>query len=345
MDEVLVVALRWTEVRDIIKDDDKAKRDKIINPVQLRWAASEGELVVSVGGIRSCYLSPWAESDLCNWLGIPVKYFRECPADLKKLQIDWLIKNRLSDETKWRVRLKNKMVRAFVSEHFQPFDNHKVVSLWERNGDPKLFDYELMLDDTFFFLRALTHDKSYSQKQLGGIQAGVFIRNSEVGRSALAMGASVYRLICKNGMVEVLEKKPPLYQRHIWIDENELTGRLDSAVFGALDLAQQTTKRLQKARKIRADLNSIVETLDRFKLNERVQQSIINQFISEADNSAFGVVNAMTAAARDLNPFERHQLEADAWRFLTSVANESSFTREAGRSSVSSRLRRSVIFS
>lgn len=313
------MALRWTEVRDLIKDDDRGKRDKLVSPVKLRWTVSQGELLVSVDGVKPHYLSPWAETDLCNWLGIPVKYFRECPAELKRMQVKFLIKNELSDKTKWRVRLRNEMVRAFVSEHYQPFDNHKVVALWEKKGDPKLFDYELMLDDTFFFLRALAQDETFSHKQLGGLQAGVFIRNSEVGRSALAMGASVYRLICKNGMVEVLEKNPSLYQRHIWIDEAELTKRLDEAVSGALELAQHTTRRLKKARRIPSDLNGLVETLDCLKLNERVQRSVIDLFMSEGDNSAFGMVNALTAAARELNPYDRHGLEASAWRLLTTL--------------------------
>lgn len=316
------MALRWTEVRDIIKDDDRGKRDKLVSPTKLHWTTSQGELLVSEEGAKPYSLSSWAETDLCTWLGMPVKYFRECPAELKRLQVEFLIKNRLSDKTMWRVRLRNKEVRAFVSEHYQPFDNHKVVSLWEKKGNPKLFDYELMLDDTFFFLRAMAQDEAYSLKQLGDLQSGVFIRNSEVGRSALAMGASVYRLICKNGMVEVLEKNPPLYQRHIWIDEAELTKRLDEAVSGALELAQHTTRRLKKARRIPADLNSLVDTLDRFKLNERVQQSAIDLFISEGDNSAFGMVNALTAAARDLNPYDRHGLEANAWRLLTTVTGE-----------------------
>jgi hypothetical protein len=315
------MALRWTEVRDIIKNDDKGKRDKLVAPANLLWSASEGTLLVSVDGDKPHHLSPWAETDLCNWLGMPVKYFRECPAELKRLQVEFLINNRLSDKTRWRIRLRNKEIRAFVSEHYQPFDNNKVISLWEKKGDPQLFDYELMLDDTFFFLRALAQDEAYSHKQLGGLQAGVFIRNSEVGRSALAMGASVYRLICKNGMVEVFEKNPPLYQRHIWIDEAELAKRLDEGVFGALELAQHTTRRLREARRIPADLENLVRTLDSLNLHERVQQSVIDLFVSERDNTAFGVVNALTAAARDLNPYERHQLEANAWRLLTSLTD------------------------
>lgn len=317
-----MMALRWAEVRDIINDDDRGKREMLVSASKLHWTTSLGELQVSEDGANSCYLSPWAETDLCNWLGIPVKYFRECPAELKKLQVEFLIKNRLTDKTSWRVRIRDKMVRAFVSEHYQPFDNSKVVALWEKKGDPKLFDYELMLDDTFFFLRALAQDETYSHKQLGGLQSGVFIRNSEVGRSALAMGASVYRLICKNGMVEVLEKNPPLYQRHIWIDEDELTRRLDEAVSGALRLAQQTTGRLKKARRIMADLDSLVGTLNGLKLTDRVQQSVIDLFVSEGDNSAFGLVNALTAAARELNPYDRHQLEANAWRLITTVTGE-----------------------
>lgn len=316
------MALHWTEVRDIIKQDDREKRDKLVTPANLLWTTSGSDLMVSVDESKPQSLSQWAENDLCNWLGIPVKYFRECPAELKRLQVEFLIKNRPSDKTRWRVRLRKKIVRAFVSEHYQPFDNNKVVSLWEKKGKPELFDYQLMLDDTFFFLRALALDDVYSHDQLGGLRTGVFIRNSEVGRSALAMGASVYRLICRNGMVEVFEKNPLLYQRHIWIDEAELAKRLDEAVFGALKLAQHTTRRLKKARRIPADLENLVQTLDSLKLNERMQQSVLDLFVSEGDNSAFGMVNALTAAARDLNPYERHGLEAAAWRLLATVTGE-----------------------
>ena len=110
-----------------------------------------------------------------------------------------------------------------------------------------------------------------------------------------------------------------LYQRHIWIDEIELVKRLDEAVSRALELAQHTTRRLRKARRIPADLESVISALDRFKLNERVLQSVIDLFLSEGDNSAFGMVNALTAAAQNLSPYDRHQLEADAWRLLTTV--------------------------
>lgn len=316
------MTLRWTEVRDIIKDDDRGKRDKLVSPTELHWTTTQGELLASADGAKGHYLSPWAEADLCNWLGVPVRYFRECPAELKRLQVEYLIRNRLSEKVRWRLRLRKGMVRAFASEHYQPFDNGKVVSLWEKKGDPELFDYELMLDDTFFFLRVLPWDEAFRQDRLGGLVTGIFIRNSEVGRSALAMGATIYRLICKNGLVEVLDAKPPLYQRHIWIDEAELSKKLDGSVAGALELAQRTTGRLKKARGVSVDLEAIVGTLYRFKLRERVQQAVIDSFVSEGDYSAFGMVNALTATARDLPPYERHQLEGNAWRFLATVTGE-----------------------
>lgn len=317
-----MMAIHWIEVKDIIRKDDIGKRDTMITPRDLQWSISDNNLLVSVGETKPRYLSPWAESDLCNWLGIPVKYFRECPAELKKMQVEFLIRQRLSDKIKWRVRLRKETVRAFVSEHYQPFDNHKVVSLWEKKGKPNLFDYELLLDDTFFFMRALSLDRAFSSKHLGGLKGGAFIRNSEVGRSALAMGASVYRLICKNGLVEVLEGNPPLYQRHIWVNEAELAKKFAGAVSEALKLSKYTTRRLRKARTVPADLNSLVETLETFNLNEQVRQAAVDSFIFEGDNSTFGMVNALTAAARDLPPYDRHQLEADAWRLLKTAAGE-----------------------
>ena len=313
------MTVKWNEIRELIVEDDRGKRDILINPGIIRWGVSGNTLMVEANGSEPLYLSQWAEAQLCRWLGIPVKYFRECPGELKRMQVEFLIKNRLVYEKKWRLRLRGKTIRAFLSEAYQPFDNGKVMSFWEETGMSRRLDYEMMLDDTFFFLRALVHKKTDVNDGLGGLIKGVYIRNSEVGRSALATGSSIYRILCKNGVIEYVGKNPHLYQKHIWIEEVELAEKLKLTLSGALDISDLTSKRMARAREIPASLDGLLERLEKLKLKEPVQQCVVDSFISEGDNSAFGIVNAFSATARDLPPYDRYQLEVKAGRILAEV--------------------------
>lgn len=313
------MTVKWDEIRELIREDDSRKRDILITPKIIRWQVSNNALMVEANGSEQLYVSQWAEAQLCRWLGIPFKYFRECPGELKRMQVDFLIKKRLGYKKKWRLRLRGGTIRAFLSESFQPFDNRKVMSIWEEAGMSRRFDYEMMLDDTFFFLRAMIPVKVGISDGLGGLAKGVYIRNSEVGRSALAAGASVYRKICKNGLVEYIDRKPPLYQKHIWIEEVELAEKLKLALSGAIDIADWTLRRMARAREIPATLNELLERLDKLKLKELVRQCVVDSFISEGDKSVFGIVNAFSATARDLPPYDRYQLEVKAGRILAEV--------------------------
>ena len=117
------MTVKWDEIRELIREDDSRKRDILITPKIIRWQVSNNALMVEANGSEQLYVSQWAEAQLCRWLGIPFKYFRECPGELKRMQVDFLIKKRLGYKKKWRLRLRGGTIRAFLSESFQPFDN------------------------------------------------------------------------------------------------------------------------------------------------------------------------------------------------------------------------------
>lgn len=314
------MVLKWEQVKKTIGKDDGGKSDLLVRPWNIKWNIINDSFCLEANGSGCLLLGPHAEGQLCNWLGIPVRYFRECDPELKKMQVEHLMRRRLRQDRQWRLRLKGRIVRGILSEHYQPFDNHKIISMWETASKPELFEYELMLDDSFFFLRAIMLEDRTDTSKLGGLIKGFFVRNSEVGTSALAAGASIYRLVCSNGLVESIYRKAPLHQRHVWIDEPAFTEKFRSAVSNSLEIAEWTVRQMADASRLSASLDDMVRSLDDLMLDEQLRRTVVDSFLAEDDYSILGVVNALTSAARSLGPQRRFDLEAAAGRVLASIA-------------------------
>lgn len=314
------MTVNWNQVKKQIKRDDAGKHDIVVDPRSIRWLIPDSRFLLETNGAGPFSLSEWAECQLCARLGIPVKYFRGCPGKLKKMQVEYLIKYRSEKGKRWRLRLKGNTVRGLVSESYQPFDNRTVASVWESIGQYERFSYESLLDNTSFFLRAIVPNGENGNDELGGLLTGFYIRNSEVGRSGISAGPIVYRLVCSNGMVVALNRKALMYKRHIWIDEADIAKMFNYAVSGAIDLSRKTTEAMADARKTSVSLDVLVQKLNELELEEQLRQQALDSFISDGNNNVFGMVNALTAAARELPPHERYDLERSAGRVLAEIA-------------------------
>ena len=310
----------WNQVKKQIEEDDKGKYDMIVDPRAIRWLIPDDDFLIEADGAGPFSLSPWAENQLCARLGIPVKYFRNCPGKLKKMQVEYLIKHGYEKGKRWRIRLKGNTVRGLVSGSYQPFDNNNVAAVWENIGQCNGFKYQPLLDDTSFFLRAIVPNGKDKDDKLGGLLTGFYIRNSEVGRSGISAGPIVYRLICSNGLVVSQERNALMYKRHIWLDKNAIAKMLNNAVGGAIEISRKTTQAMAEARKTPVSPDALVRKLDELELEEHLKQQALDSFAAEGDHNIFGMVNALAAAARELPPHERYELERSAGKILAEVA-------------------------
>jgi len=314
------MTLLWNQVKKQIKKDDRGKHDIVVDPRSIRWLIPDCKFLLEADGAGPFSLSEWAECQLCARLGIPVKYFRNCPGKLKKMQVEYLIKHRIEKGKRWRLRLKGNTVRGLVSGSYQPFDNSKVAAVWENIGQYDRFKYQSLLDDTSFFLRAIVPNGEDKNDKLGGLLTGFYVRNSEVGRSGISAGPIVYRLVCSNGLVVAQERKALLYKRHIWIDKAAIAEMLNYAVSGAIALSRKTTEAMAEARRTPINIDALVQKLDELELEEQLRQQALDSFISDGDHNVFGMVNALTSTARGLPPHERYELERSAGKILAGVA-------------------------
>ena len=157
------------------------------------------------------------------------------------------------------------------------------------------------------------------------------LANSEVGMGSLAAWSFIHRLVCSNGLVvtesdgpnvrrvhlgkrmEDLAKLPS--DRDVWLeygdvvrataDNNRLPGILHRLQLAAqspvLDAPEETIEKLAK----------------RFQLTKEEGERVLRQYVASQDLSIWGLVNAVTEAAKDADTIQRRvELQTIGGRLL-----------------------------
>lgn len=319
------VEMALCDVREILAEDDKGKWDTLVKAEDLRY--EEGRL--SVAGIQTWTggesLSPtaWAEGQICRRLGIPAPYFRRCPPELKDAQFNHWIGRPLpepegeKERGAWLLRCKDSSLRGVLSGRYRRFDNK---DLMERVFDALHEGFEVKgfsLTSESLHLRLI--DPKVSRKILPDdwLMAGVHLSNSEVGRRAVAIDALVYRLVCTNGLVRLVNGKSLLRRRHFARFEDDLP----RACRAAVEEAREAMNRF--AALTLQDVPDPEGTVKGFVARSGLPESVVPLALkaltyerTAMQHTMYGLVNALTNAAQSLPADERYEAETMAGRLL-----------------------------
>lgn len=181
------------ERRETVKDDVIVSQGAIqmLNP----------ELVAI--GDRHFGMNKYAQNQVANKLGIPVKYYDKAATipGLLEFNINTLLGQ--EPQEKRFVRTLDGNIRAFLSDRFLPLDNYEVMS---ESIVPVLQDLNNVeikssnISDTRMYLQVIF--KNLVAEVLGDTVAyGVTISNSEVGAGAFDIRSWTWILRCTNGAV------------------------------------------------------------------------------------------------------------------------------------------------
>lgn len=286
-------------------------------------------------------LTDYAHNQISQRLNIPRKYYdrmrEERPALLDTNVNTWF---HTAPEQRM-VRMLEGNVRAFLSNRYRRLDNYDlmeqaVLPEFARFGDRLVF-HVAALTDTRLYIRAILPELAQpvdivpgNHTFLGGeggsdvVQAGVQIRNSEVGAGKLDISPFIWRLRCLNGLV-VADRGVSKY--HVGRAEDEETFAIyaddtraadDRAYFlkardavrAALDEVQfdSIVDQLRELATGEQIVNPVKATETLAKTNglmEHEQESILGYLTAGGDLSQWGLVNAVTRAAKDSEGFDR----------------------------------------
>jgi len=313
-----------------------AKRDFVIHTSTTEFVPVTGETITDFAlqfTVSDQPLQPVVR-DLCHeqlstHLGIPRVYYdrmrTQVPALLAQNVNGWF---RQCPERRL-VRTLDHGARAFLSDRYRPLDHHDLAEavLPVLAETPGVEIVSCEVTERRLYLKAVNHRVEGEVAVGDAVQAGVAIANSEVGDGALRIEPLVYRLVCRNGMIatdhslrrmhtgsrlggndevqwELLRDDTKAQSdRALWMQVQDLVrAALTQALF------QQTLAKLQATSQqpISGDPTKAVEvTAEKFRLTDTERGSVLRHLVEGGSLTRWGLVNALTRAAEDLDSYDR----------------------------------------
>ena len=270
-----------------------------------------------------------AHQQIAARLNIPYRYYakmqNEAPDLLDQNVNTWFGKN----PERRMIRVLDGNVRAFLSDRYRRLDNLELcAAMLPVINEMKGATIESCeVTPTHLYLKVVNRRVKAEIRVGDVVQAGFVVSNSEVGLGSLRVEPLVFRLVCKNGLIcKDLAQKKYHVGRQVNVSDNnayelysdETLAQDDKTFFmkvqdvvrAAVDEARfmLTVDKLRDATQIplKHDPVKSVELLaDKFQLTENERGDILRQLFIGADNSRYGLINAVTAASKIAKSYER----------------------------------------
>lgn len=301
------------------------KRD-LVAPSPLITVTSNGTSKMSLGS-DTFGVNDSAHEQIAARLNIPKKYYDrmrlESPALLDQNINHWLKNN----SEKYLVRTLDGNVRALLSERYRPLDNYDLaeVALPElQKAGCNVVSCEVT--ERKLYIKCTTEKLTYDLKVGDPVQAGIVISNSEIGQGALTIEPLLLRLVCKNGMI-VQDSK--MRRNHIGrnsegfdnvqqyfkdatrlADDKAFWLKVRDTIAGSFSQIGFETHiekfRLSQGDKIDADPMRVIEIVQKhFEMTDTERTGVLKHLLSGNDLTRFGLANAVTRTAQDLESYDR----------------------------------------
>ena len=339
------------EVLTELRRQNEAKKD-FISPAQAFHLEDDGS-TFNLTHLASGQQEIFSTTDLFHRqvgsvLNIPAKYY-----DAMRTQKPELLAANVNawfgdKEQNYMIRSMDygngRVARALLSDRYRRIDNLEVATavLPLFAGKEEMEIVSCAVTDTMLAIKIVNHRIEAEVVPGDYVQAGVVIRNSEVGLGAVSVQPLVYRLVCSNGLcVQDFGERRAHVGRQVKAFEDSFnvytddTLKAEDAVF-LMKMKDATLAAIEEARftqivgklrdateaKITGRIQDVIElTAKSYALNTSEQDSILNYLIEGGDLSLYGLSNAITRTSQDVESYDRATaLEGIGWQVATMPA-------------------------
>lgn len=209
-------------------------------------------------------------------------------------------------------------LRALLSDRYKIIDNQEVINhlepLFEKNKFVLLSAYE---DNNIMSLKIRFPHLIGTVRQGDTVFGGIYLRNSEVGRSSLTISALIYRLVCTNGlMLPNTESIANTFhlgaKNHIGSNPNYIIPQV------AIDKIDSIIEQLFNKDIFKNHIDTLRETANKefkkvnyekikemYQTTEQEEEMIKEELGRENDFTVYGLIQAFTSTARKINNIQR----------------------------------------
>lgn len=321
----------------------KAKRDLIVDTGALHMDQGGSGLMLNVSNHESFGINEIAHRQLGQHLKIPAPYYdrmrEEFPDLLTRNVNGWLEK---VPDTRRMLRTLDGTARAFLSDRYRRIDNYEVAQTVLPiigNMDGATVE-SCELTDSRLYIKVV--DPRVTAEVVPGdiVQAGVIITNSEVGLGSVNVSPLIFRLVCSNGMIaqdagirkyhvgRINEQGGDNFEIYrdetIEADDRAFLMKLEDTVHAAVDQAMfsKLVDRLRETTEAKIEASVVPQVVElaskEYRFTQDEGQGILGHLIEGGDLSLYGLANAVTRHAKDVESYDRStELEATGYKIIT----------------------------
>ena len=321
------------------------KKDMIVDMGALSMDLGDTGLALQVtgGSMAAQYgINDIAHRQIGQTLKIPALYYdrmrTEYPELLAQNVNGWFAR---TPDTKRMLRTMDGTARALLSDRYRRIDNFEVASavLPIISGMDGASVESCELTESRMYLKVVNPRVTAEVKKGDIVQAGIIISNSEVGMGSVNVSPLVYRLVCSNGMIaqdgavrkyhvgraneggedfsiyrnETIEADDKAFLMKL---EDSVKAAVDQARFAAIvDKMREATEATMEAKVV----PQVVELASKeYGITEAEGKGILGHLIAGGDLSLYGLANAVTRQAQDVESYDRStELEATGYKIIT----------------------------
>lgn len=226
------------------------------------------------------------------------------------------------------VRTLDGNARAFLSERYRRIDNAEiaeaVLPILAEMPDVRIESCEIT--ESKMYLKAVNPRLTAEIVPGDIVQSGILITNSEVGMGSMSIQPLVYRLVCTNGMVvndartrkyhvgrgnEAGEDYTLYSSETLAADDRALLLKVRDTVRAVVDQTRfervvEMMREAKEAKITSTDIPQMVELAAAdYGLNKAEGSGVLDHLIRGGDLSLYGLSNAITRAAQDVESYDR----------------------------------------
>lgn len=332
--------------------ENKAKRDFIVSAPKIRVYPIDGNLEMAFAlkevpehdnDYFAGKLAPTGHDQMASFLNIPKAYYDRMKMpqniDLLARNAQWWL-DRQSDRR--MIRTLDGNVRGVLSDRYRRLDNNDLlIAMLPILQEAKAEIVTCEVTDRKLYLKFLTHQMTGEVKKGDIVTLGGIISNSEIGFGALSIQPLVLRKVCDNGLIinDLAYRKYHVGRKsqHEQIDisfSDETNSALDKAFWlQTRDVIKETVSQVTMDKAIKlmkesagmkiSDPQVAMElTTTKLGLNQDESNNVLTHLINGGDLSNWGMLNAVTRTAQDVESFDRSvELESLASQLLTMRLN------------------------
>jgi Domain of unknown function (DUF932) len=314
------------ELAQELLEQQETKRDFHANTKNLTMVPSGEFQLDTNNGIEIMPATGYAHAQMASKLSIPKVYYDRMMKHSPNLLADnvnhWLDKRQ--EETSL-IRILRGQMRAFLSSRYRIVDHHELLAmvipeLSQMGSGMKIASCQVT--DEKMYLKVINTDIEAAISVNDPVQAGFILSNGEIGNSSISIEPFIYRLVCTNGLI-IKDHKQRKNHAGSTAENSDLYAvdticAIDDAFkLKVRDLVRNAISistfqnvvgdmKIAKSNLITGNPVKAVElTAKAIGLTESESGLVLNHLIRSGDLSKFGMLNAVTRTAEDIDNYDR----------------------------------------